>query len=193
MKTLKLTASTKKGETQNLRFLIQQDIPYPDIAGDCGRLAWRNAGGLFGQYGSPARGIGENYICSLLADTAPDVVPDDYNRTILAGYADYHDQTKINGGTFKLRGRDLGEMTIKFEGNPDYQNIKVHGFDAPSTGERAAIAEFIVPALRQFITDNRAELKAEAVANIKARFSAELEDARIALKVLEDQAETATF
>ena len=47
MKTLKLTVSTKKGETQNLRFLIQQDIPYPDITGEGGRLAWRNCGGLF--------------------------------------------------------------------------------------------------------------------------------------------------
>ncbi len=31
MKTITLTISTKKGESQTLRFLVVQEIPYPDI------------------------------------------------------------------------------------------------------------------------------------------------------------------
>lgn len=188
-----MPVSTKKGETQNLRFLVVQEIPYPDITGECGSLKWRNFGGLFPQYGSKAEGIGANYHCYLLSDTAPEVIPSDYNRTIFAGYADYHDKTKINGGTFKLRGRDLGEMSIKFSSNPTWPEIKVNGFDTPSKGEREAIQELICPPLLKFIQENRAELKAAAVASIKAQFDRKLDEARVTLIELAKQAATATY
>ncbi len=192
MKTLQVTVSTKKGETQNLRFLVIQEIPYPDISGECGSLRWRNFGGIFSQYGRKADGIGATYFCNLLSDTAPEVIPPDYNRTIFAGYADYHDRTKINGGTFKLRGRDLGEMSIHF-GNLTWPDIKVNGFDNPSKAERETIQELICPALVQFIEQNRASLKAEAVAKIKARFESELQEARKTLTELENQTTTAIY
>lgn len=196
MKTTTFTVSTKKGEAQTLRWLVVQEIPYPDIEGHSGRFQWRNFGDLFGQYGNKASGIGSNYFCHLLADTAPEAIPDDYNRTIFAGYADYHDKTKVNGGTFKLRGRDLGEMSIRFEhnfSNPDYAVIKVNGFDSSSSGERQAITDLICPALRTFINDNKAELKAEAIAKIKARFAAELKEAREQLQELENKTAEAVY
>jgi hypothetical protein len=189
MKTTTMIVSTKKGESQILRFLIVQETPYPDIE----RFQWRNFGGIFPQYQRPAEGIGSKYYCYLLADNAPKVVPDDYNRTIFAGYADYRDKTKVNGGTFKLRGRDLGEMSIRFDANPDYPEIKVNGFERPSNGERSAIVELIVPALRQFIAVNRAELKAQAVAKIKARFDSVIRDAKEQLNNLEKQAAEAVY
>jgi hypothetical protein len=193
MKTIKMTVSTKKGEYQALRFLVVQEIPYPDIASDGGRISWRNFGGLFDQYGRKADGIGSNYYCYLLADTAPDIVPDDYNRTLFAGYTDYHDQTKVNGGTFKFRGKDLGEMSIHFGNNPDYPDIKLNGFNAPTSSERDAIRALICPELRQFITENRVDLKAEAVDKIKNRFAAELRETRESLNALEAQAAKAVF
>jgi len=192
MKTIKMTVSTKKGEAQGLRFLVVQEIPFPSI-GSGGRLAWSNCGGLFPSYGPEAEGIGSKFICYLLADPAPEIIPDDYNRTIFAGYADYHDKTKINGGTFRLRGRDLGEMSLRFDGNPQFPEIKVSGFDRPSNSEREAIMKLICPALWQFITDHQAELKAEATAKLKARFAAELNAARKTLDALEAQAAQAVI
>ncbi len=193
MKTLQISASTKKGETQNLRFLVVQEIPYPDISGECGSLKWRNFGGIFSQYGRKAEGIGASYFCHLLADTAPEVIPPDYNRTVFAGYVDYKDQIKINGGTFKLRGKDLGEMSIHFSHNPTWPEIKINGFNAPSKSERESIQELICPALIKFIEQNRASLKAEAVAKIKAQFQDKLKEARETLTELENQAATAIY
>lgn len=191
MKIHTFTISTKKGDEQTLRFGVAQEVPYPDIEGNGSGLHWRNFGGLFGQYGSKAQGIGEKYYCYLLA---PDVeIPDDYNRTHFAGYADYHDKSKVNGGTMTFRGKDLGEMSIHFDANPHWQDIKVRGFERATGSEREAITSLIVPRLQEFIAANKAELRAEAIAKVKKTFSERIKSARASIDALENEAQTATY
>lgn len=184
--------STKKGDDQTLRFLIVQEIPYPDIGSECGEARWRNGGGLFRQYGRPAEGIGTNYICHLLA---PGDVPEDYNRNHFAGFTPYAGYGKPAlpplPGTMKLRGRDLGEMTIKLESNPDWPDIKVCGNESPSRSERDAIKTLVVPHLQKYISEHAAELRAEAVAKITANMVQRIADARKRLDVLEKEADEA--
>jgi len=192
MKTTQFNISTKKGETQTLRFVVTQEIPFPDIEGNGSGLRWRNFGGLFKNYNGEVKGIGSNYICHLLA---PGDVPEDYNRTHFAGYADYHDKTKVNGGTMTVRGRDLGEMTIHFEDREHWnsETIKVNGYNSPSNGERQVIAQLVLPPLREFIAANKAALREEAIAKIKARFAEQIKATRSHVDALEAQIETATY
>lgn len=190
MKTTQLSVSTKKGEAQSLRFMIVQEIPYPDIDGTGSRLQWRNGGAFFPKYGAKFDGIGSRYHCYLLAAECENP-PEDWNRSHLAGYADYDDKTKVNGGTMTLRGKDLGEMSVYFGNNPGWPEIKVRGFDNPSTAEREVIEAQIVPGLLQFIAGNKAALYADACGRLRARIEKELSEARAELDTLEREANTA--
>jgi hypothetical protein len=184
--------STKKGDVQPTRWLILQDIPYPNITCDGGGLKWRNFDGLFSQYQSPARGLADVYTCNLLVPGIE--IPEDYNRTHFAGFTPYSNDgtTKAaNPGSILFRGQDLGEMRISIE--PQYAEIRANDGVRPPAGAVEMINAQIVPRLRNYIEQNRGNLKAEAIAKVKAKFAAELAEARAQLDKLQEQAKTAKF
>lgn len=183
MNITEISINTKKGETQKLRFLVVQEIPFPDIEGACGSIRWRNFGGLFPQYGSKATGLGSKFYCYLLA---PGDVPEDYSRRHFAGY-------EGNPGTMTFRGKDLGEMTIHFDNNPTWQDIKVRGFDRATGSEREAITELVIPQLKAFIDANKAALREEAIAKCKANFTGRISELRKQIGVLETEAANAVY
>lgn len=183
-----LNVSPKKGEYVRLRFLIKQSHPHPDIHGATGRLAWRNAEGLFAQWNRPAEGIGAKYYCDLLAEGVEP--PTDYNRTHFAGY-------EGNPGSFSLRGKDIGELQIQIElrqapFHTTYATIRVRGFDTPTPTERDFINREIVPFLQAHIEANRDALREQARAEIMAAMRAKVAEAREQLAELEEQIETIT-
>lgn len=186
--TVKITVETKKGTKQETRWSIVQEKPYPSLSIECGRAVWRNGGGIFGQYGSPAAGIGSKYYCNLLKADYSDATSED-NRKDYAGF-------NGNAGTITLRGRDLGETQVKLDIYPNtcnagkeyYADIKVNSNDNPSTAERAFIEAQIVPELRAYITAHAAELKADAVNAIRQRVAAEIDETRRELVELEAEA-----
>jgi hypothetical protein len=183
-KIITINISPKKGESVELRFLVEQSHPYPRINANAGTLKWDNTGGLLGKYGSPASGIGEAYRAELLA---PGDVPENHNRTHYAGFrhnpGGYKSLEVVNAGTFALRGKDLGEMSIHF--NNGSANINVRGFEAPSSSEREFIRENIIPALATFINANKEDLRADALEKIKARLKNEVMEKRNELGLLE--------
>lgn len=173
----------KKGECVRLRFLIKQSHPHPDIHSGPGRLAWRNGEGLFSSYNQPAQGIGAKYYCYLLAEGVEP--PTDFNRAHFAGYDG-------NPGSFALRGKDIGELSIQLESRTtpyaqDWATIKVRGFDNPTPSEREFIEAQIVPFLREHIKANRAALREQAHAEIVANMRAKVARAREELATLEEQ------
>lgn len=178
----------KKGECVRLQFLITQSRPHPDIAGHTGRLAWRNAEGLFPAWNNPASGIGQKYYCHLLAEGVEP--PEDYNRTHFAGY-------EGNPGSFALRGKDIGELQIIIDirDSPWASNcadIKVRGFDRPTPSEREFINAQIVPFLEKHIQEHREALREQARAEIVAAMREQVARAREELAAVEDQIETIT-
>ncbi len=195
MKLTSFNISTKKGESQTVRFLVSQEHPWPDYSSNGSSIDWRNTGGLFSAYQQPATGLGSRYYCYL---TTPGIeIPEGWNRTHLAGFSHrpgpYGTPEVVNPGSITLRGKDLGEMTVYFGDNPEWPDIKVRGHDAPSSSERDFIKAQIVPALLEFIAANREELKAEAVAAVKASFAKKLGEARAELDAMEKKAETAVY
>jgi len=195
MKMTTFQISTKKGESQTVRFLVSQEHPWPDFHSTGSSIQWRNTGGLFPAYQQPAVGLGSRYYCYL---TVPGIeIPEGWNRTHLAGFTHrpgpYGSPYVTNPGTITLRGKDLGEMTVYFGNNPEWPDIKVRGHDAPSSSERDFIKAQIVPALRDFITANKDELKQEAIAAVKAAFAKSIKAARSELDAMEKQVETAVY
>ncbi len=192
MKTLTLSISTKKGESQSLRFLVVQSRPYPRIGSHGSVLEWENHDGIFPRFSEAARGIGETFDCYLLSSNAPAEIPADFNRKVFAGFTEYKGTT-ASPGTMKLRGADLGEMTIRFEVNPNHPRIFVRGFESPSAGERKAIYALLVPKLLEFIQSNKADLKADAVELILERMRDEVATKRAELEKLEAKISEAKF
>lgn len=195
MKTITFQVSTKKGESQTVRFLVSQEHPWPDFNSNGSSIDWRNTGGLFPAYQQPAAGLGSRYYCYL---TRPDIeMPENWDRTHLAGYrhrpGPYGTPDVTNPGSITYRGKDLGEMTIYFGNNPEWPDIKVRGHDAPTSSERDFIGSAIVPALRDFINANKEELKQEAVSAVKASFAKKLSEARAEIDAMERKAETAVY
>ena len=171
-----ITVSAKKGHTQATRWLITQCRPFPDLHAASG-VTWRNAQGLIPQYGMSDKTptIGTEYRCQLLRS--------DYeaskatgNRNDFAGFDTMY--TYVRGvrvplpplpGAIELRGKSLGEMCVTFGANPDYPETTVRGFGNQATpSEREWVNLEIVPALREYIAQNAASLKAQAVADLKA-------------------------
>lgn len=190
-----ITVSTKKGHEQKTRWLVSQARPFPDIHGVSG-LEWRNAGQLIPQYGSKQPPtLGNSYYCQLLrsdynAETATG------NRNDFAGFSPglvYKDGERVMQpelpGTIELRGKSLGEMEITFGNNPEWPDIKVRGYNGGplTTTESDWIKAAIVPALRQFIADNAAGLKAEAVAALKKDTAERIASYRADLSRMEKQ------
>lgn len=183
-KIVTINISPKKGESVALRFLVEQSHPYPRINAEAGTLKWDNAEGLLPKYGSPASGIGEDYRAYLLT---PGDVPENYNRTHFAGYSHrpgpYGSPEVVNAGSFSLRGKDLGEMSISFSNGSPY--VQVRGFSTPSSSEMDFIRENIIPALAAFINTNKAELRAYALEKIEIRLESEVKEKRAELDKLE--------
>lgn len=198
MKTLSFTVSAKKGDTQIVRWLVVQNIPYPRINANGGPLCWENDDRqLWDRYQQPAKGIGQNYTCYLLADTCPDPVPADYNRTHFAGYVPcrgYKDpDPKPNGGSVVFRGKTLGECTVKID-STGYVMINVgDGFTRPGNAESDFFKDQIVPTIKQFIADNREELRNYALAKLKTNLASEVSEKRKELDKLESQIAEAKF
>lgn len=173
---LTVTVHPKKGESIALRFLVVQGHPWPDLCSTCGQLAWRNYGGLFGQYNHPAEGIGATYHCYLLAENVE--VPANFNRSHFAGY-------EGNRGSLTLRGRDLGELTVKLDKWGD--SLKVRGFESPTPTECDFIRAQIVPALKTFVAEHRGALLEQAREKIVRQMHSEISEARERLNELEEQ------
>lgn len=185
--TTEIEVSAKKGDTQKTRWLVTQLHPYPRIRADGGGLCWQNYEKIFSSHCNPAVGIGQLYHCYLLADNCPAELPEDYNRSHFAGYVPYANygtpQQPANGGAIKLRGQDFGETLVSVETR--WVTVKVRGGCNPTATEAAFFKSQIEPALLVFIEANRASLKSEAVAAVKARFVAEIKEKRAQLSKLE--------
>lgn len=189
-----ITVSAKKGHEQKTRWLVSQARPFPDIHG-VSRLEWRNAGQLIPQYGSKLPPtLGSTYYCHLLrSDFNPETATG--NRNDFAGFSPglvYKDGVRVMQpdlpGSIEFRGKSLGEMEITFGNNPEWPDIKVRGYNgSPTTTERDWIKAVIVPALRQFIADNAASLKAEAVAALKEDTAERMSSYRADLDRMEKQ------
>lgn len=179
----------KKDETFLTRWLITQDIPYPCIGSNGSSIQWDNLGGLKANYGIKAQGIGERYYCYLLTPTGD--IPESYNRTHFAGYkhqpGGYGTPEVINPGAIVYRGRDMGEMSVNFMGNPEYPDIKVTGSDSPTAGERDFIKRQLVPFLAEFIATNHAGLREQAIERIKERMRTATAEARKQVTLCEEQ------
>lgn len=201
MHTTSFTVSAKKGDSQLTRWLVSQQIPYPRISAECGQLRWENdEGKLWDRFhNQPATGLGKEYHCYLLADTCPDPVPENYNRTHFAGYTEYNHYSnpspKRNAGTIKFRGSDLGECLVVLNlGKWEQIEVKIHdAIQRAGKGERAFFDEQIVPKLKAFIAENSQSLLSEAIAKVKARLVEEVAETRRELEQLEKQIATAKF
>ena len=172
-----MTIKLKKGSEVCLAFDVVQDRPYPDIEKG-GSWKWRNAHGLFREYGREANGIGETYLCSLLRSDLNERKRE-FNRKDYAGY-------KGAPGTFAIRGHDMGEISICIE--PHYAKVRVRGFDVPTVGENDFVKNAIVPQLRSYIEAHKEELLAEAVDGIEKTFAERIAEMREEAGRLEKEA-----
>ena len=176
----------KKGAKQTLRFDVSQLHSWPDMEGFGSSFRWRNYGGIWSGYGKPATGLDSEYICYLLADGANDSSGSRLNH---AGY-------EGNGGTFALRGKDLGELAISLSGQSFkygfyVSSVVVRGFEKPTDGERFFIEDKIAPSLGAFVEANKAQLLSEAVDRVEACLQDRLAGARESINTLSDEAEEA--
>ena len=164
---------------------IRQVPVYPDFDTSCGELRWRNCEGLMTRHGEPlVAGLRERYVCDLLRSDTDE--HDISNRCCHAGYVDdYRKGDKPNPGTFFLRGEDMGEMSVTFTGNPLWPEITVRGFNAPTPSERTFIIREICCWLQAHIDENKAQLKAEAIAETREAVRKRVEGARARLDKLE--------
>lgn len=182
-----INVSPKKGEVVKTRWIIWQERPHPCIRSETGALAWSHMEGLLGKYGSKPSGLGSRYKCHLL--TPEGDIPEDYDRTHFAGFSHrpgpYGTPEVVNPGSFALRGKDLGEITVGIGNNPQYPEIRVRGFDSPSTSERDFIKAQIVPYLMEAINANAASLREQALAYVQKRLASELAEKRKELEDLE--------
>ena len=189
MTTTTIQVTTKKGATQTTTWGIAQNRPYPSIEGHCGSLRWANFGGVLPGYcQQPATGLGEEYTCDLLRSDRTEW--DLRTRESNAGYVAYTSAgqrpAEPNPGSIVYRGVDLGEMSVEIRLHAaSYDNVRVRGFDHATPGELAFIREQIIPALKEAIVAKRSELKAEAVAALKAHVAEKLAETRERLDAMQ--------
>ena len=194
MKTATISITTRKGETKSTTWGIYQDRPYPDIEGGGGGLRWRNGGGLFGQYGHAAEGLGQKYSAVLLREGwTPESATG--NRADYAGFMPYKygDTLPALPGSIVLRGRDMGETSAEIDTRPHGCGVwfKVTGTCSPTSGERAFLDEQVKPGLLAAIEEHKAALKAEAVAGIVETVKDRIGRARAELCKMEEEAAAA--
>lgn len=86
----------------------------------------------------------------------------------------------------------MGECSVNI--TPTGVTIKtVDGFQNPGKSEKAFFEDQIIPKLKEFIKENAAELKEEAVRKIKARLVSEVCEKRTELSKLEKLIDEAKF
>lgn len=194
----KITVSVRKGHTQDTLWAVRHNRPYPDITSSGSSLEWRNAGSLIPSYRTSAK------VPALESSFTCDLFRSDFDESTAKGtrldHAGFEPglvydpatgqriQTPANPGAIELRGKTLGEMRIEFGVNPDWPDIKVRGFDSPTSSEREWIKTHIVPSLRAYITANAASLRAHAIADLQADIAKRLAEARAQLDAMEKQA-----
>lgn len=181
-----IPVNLKKGQTVQTRWVIRQSIPSPRLIDNhCSAVKWEagNCGGLIAEHSSnPGTWERPSFQCALLAS---DCTPEEYaaasfNRAIFAGWQEKRD-TPARPGTFAIRGQDLGEIDIHFNLSGFHEKIHVRGYGTPSDGERRFIRENILPALKGFVTANKAALHAIAREELAAAFADRVETARASL------------
>ena len=176
------------------RFLVEQTPEHCSLDG--GRRWQTNA--LFPNYRKdpdPVR-LPENYRAHLLATGATPAEGEPWNRESLAGYIPYgYDTagartTTANPGTIKLRGRDLGELSVHI--SPNWTIYKTNLSGSPGPGERKWLDTYLAPALKSFVETHRATLYADAYAATLASIADALRNARAELDRLEAEARIQT-
>ena len=187
---LKITFETKKGCPAETLWGIRQIPPYPDFDTACGEIKWRNTGGLFppwrpnGNTEKPS--IGAWYICDLLRSDQTE--HDLSTRASLAGWKEYrHENDAPAPGSFDLRGVYMGEIQVTFEGDPSWPSIRVRGCQDPTAGEQNFIKDNICIPLSEAIETHRAQLKADAIAELRARVEKQVDETHKLLTKLEIQ------
>lgn len=164
MITITTDIPLKKGVTATINWLITQDVPFPDITTESGRLAWRNFGGLLKQYGQPAKGLENSY--SLDMDVG----------------------NPERQACFSYRGLDLGAITADIKTTPwGSFSWKVRRNDAPRDSEQSLLDLYVKPVILKAIEDHKEELKADAVKRLKEYVSHKLSETRDRLKKLDEE------
>ena len=159
--TLSITVSPKKGLEIPTTWAVCPTYGYPSLKGFNGAaLNWQ---------GLPKDGKQPEIYCYLLRSDIANIEAQG-NRADHAGYNTGYEyingirtEQPDNPGTFAFRGRDLGEMRVAYSGTSEidlgWPNIKIRGFEEPSSLERAFIREQITSKLTGFIRVNSAALK----------------------------------
>jgi hypothetical protein len=201
LKTLKhicpVTIQATKSSTLGTRWHVEQSRPYPHLSATYG-MDWMNTEQLFPRGGATAS-LPKHYRCHLLrSDLDPNNATGDRND--FAGFSPglvYDPETgrraitETHPGTFSIRGRDMGEVSIEFGNNPEWPDIRLAISGTPSRAEREWIMERIVPQLRAYIATNAASLHREAVDALAFDTAAKLAKARAELESCEQQMQKA--
>ena len=184
MVTTHITVSAKKGHERATLWLIKQIRPFPSISGGHS-MGWQGGDGLFGEYGNPARGIGNSYRAELLrSDFSHETATG--NRCDFAGYTPERNGPE-NPGAIVLRGKSLGETSVEIDSN-GWSRWRVRGFDTPTDGETAFLNEQVLPSLLSAIQANAADLRREAIEGIRESCAQAISEARETLDKLEREA-----
>ena len=187
MKTVKITVETKKGESKETTWGVWQNTPCPDIEGHSGRLQWRNGGGVFGEYGRPAAGLGASFSAVLLRDGYTEETAEG-NRADYAGFVPYQ-KTEETPGAIVYRGRSLGETSAEIQPGTFAEVLfRVRGYDRATGAEAAFLAAQVAPVLLAFAKDNARDLKADAITELCTRMAARVKETRESLDKCEAEA-----
>jgi len=158
MKT-NITVSPRKGEEIKTRWQVAQSRPYPNLTTRLGSLEWQGIDGLKDKYNQPAQGIPPVYSAQMMEP-----------------------------GSLLLRGADLGTVSVRIDlsrNGAAWPFWKVRDHSDPTKGERDFLTAQVLPHLIKFITDNRAELLSDAIADVQSAFEKSLAEFRADLDKLE--------
>lgn len=191
MKTTQTTITTAKSREQVTTWGIWQDRPYPSIDGGGYRARWSNCGGVFPEYGNPAKGLEAKFSAVLLREGyTPETATG--NRNDYAGFVPCR-ETEAIPGAIMFRGRSLGEVSAEIDTRPHGCGVwwKVRGGETPTETEKALLREQVEPVLVAAVDEHAAELRREAVEGIRETCKNAIAEARKALDTLEQEAQAA--
>ena len=177
---VEIEVSPRKGETVLTRWHVWQITPCPDIWSL--QAGWRNAEGLLPSYGNPGGDLAPKYRAGLLR---PDWTPDmPENRIAYSGYDG-------NPCAVTIRGREIGEVSAHVSPWPGKLGARFDGgYGVNLTpGERSFFADQCGAALVEYIETHAAELRADALAVIRARMEGAIREAKERIATLDDIAQ----